>query len=272
MPTETRKNAQNNNDHEDQNDVTETSENETLASTPNAPKSKKNNKNLRNVSETSEEDTYDVSTISSSSSSAASGPKNFKEARKLAKAEKGELFKTFSCLQVGELNILKEFGRLMFTLPDVLSNLLIKGGEEFRKFNDALQTFSFKIKTVEEMLEGVSGSDSEDALAVVEVSLEFLTNWLNKDIQALNRQPGALSLIVLTFERPVYKFLFGKVETEKLVVRLKSLMKQRPIIANQSAFKILTWNPNANKNGKKGKEAGGKMDKTGENKPKKKPY
>ena len=237
---------------------------------PNKPK----NKNLKNVSETSTEDFFeDTLTSTSSGASSSTGPKNFKEARKLAKAEKGELFKAFDCLRVGELCMLKDFARLIFTLPDVFSNLLIRGGEEFRRFNDSLQSFSFKLKTIEEMLQATTGKDVEDALAVVEVSLEFLDSWLRRDVQALNKQPGCLPLIILTLERPVYKFLFGKTEAEKLIVRLKSLMKTRPVIANQSAFKILTWNPSKNGNGKKGsKEAGGKADKAGDSKAKKKPY
>ena len=254
MPIDTRKQSQKNdqNDESSASDLTGTdvSNTETNSSTP-LPKAPKKTKpaNLKHVSETEEED-FD-STIATTTVSTTSMPKTFKEAMKVEKKAQGELFRTYRGLQAGEMSMLKEFGRKCFTLPDVLSDVLLKGGEEFKRFNEELRSCMFKIKTIQDMLAYQDGSDVEDAALTVEAALDFLANWLDRDVNLLNKTPGCIPMMILMFEKPVNKFLFGKVEADKLVVKLKSLMKTRQVIANTSAFKILTWSAQRSSNGKR---------------------
>lgn len=256
MPIDTRKQSQ----KTDANNVTDGTDGteettiddsniETTSSTPlpKAPKKNKNN-NLRQVSDTEEE--FDNS-VASTSVSTQSLPKTFREAMKVAKKAEGELFRTYRSLQAGEMSMLKEFGRKCFTLPDVLSEVLMKGGDEFKRFNEELRSCSFKIKTVQDMLSYSEGADAEDAALTVQAALEFLENWLDRDVNLLNKTPGCISMMILMFEKPVNKFLFGKSEADKLVVKLKALMKMRQVIANVSAFKILTWSAQRNGGGKR---------------------
>ena len=271
MPIDTRKQSQKNDQHDESSASdqtgTDVSNTDTNSSTP-LPKAPKKNKpaNVRQVSETEDEE-FD-STVASSTVSTASMPKTFKEAMRVEKKAEGELFRTYRGLQAGEMSMLKEFGRKCFTLPDVLSDVLLKGGEEFKRFNEELRSCMFKIKTIQDMLSYQNGSDVEDAALTVEAALNFLSNWLDRDVNLLNKTPGCIPMMILMFEKPVNKFLFGKAEADKLVVKLKSLMKTRQVIANTSAFKILTWSAQRSSNGKR--SYGKKGDSEGEKGQKKK--
>ena len=258
MPASTRTSARRDQDeHEEivENDTSiDTVVGQNSASTPQVrEKSKKPNK-FREVSSASE-DTEILDLLEKTSDSTikvSTAPTSFKEALKKGKKAKGEVFRQFTCLSVGDNCILPEFGRLLFTFASVISDVLEKGGHILRTFNEKLLGVSYKLHALKTGVEAKTGdSDSEDLLQVVECSLDFINNWLNKEVHSLNRQPGCLALVVLLFENDINRFLFGPDESAKLVVKLKAIMKTKSHFTYNSASQIFRWS--ATKNGSNGK-------------------
>ena len=255
MPTSTRKSDSKTREFEQEpeNESLETVVNndENISSTPHL-KNKKNKNQFREVSTASEDS--DLSEILGATTDTtlkvSTAPTSFKEALKKGKKAKGEVFRQFSCLSVGDNCILPEFGRLMFTFPTVISEVLEKGGHILRNFNEKLLGVSYKLHALKVGVEAKSGqSDTEDLLQVVEVSLELINNWINKEVHTLNRQPGCLALVVLLFENDINRFLLGPEDCAKVVVKLKALMKTKAHFAYNSASQIFRWS--ASKSGNK---------------------
>ena len=222
-------------------------------STP-LPKLKKKGQNqFKNVSEASEDTLESEISLGSADSTlkVSTAPTSFKDALRQGKKAKGELFRSFKCLSVGDNCILPEFGRLMFSFASVVSDILDKGGREMEVFNEKLRNVSYKLHALKVGIQAKAvQDDAEDALQVVEISIEFIQNWLDKDVNSLQRQPGCLSLIVLMFENHINRFLFGPEESAKLVVKLKALMRTKSHFAYNSAAQIFRWSatrPNNNK-------------------------
>ena len=259
MPTNTRASKsrdqeQPTSDHEDESSGTIVQNED--SSTPLPKPKKKPNNQFRNVSDASE-DTIEPSQHEISLGSADStlkvstAPTSFKDALKQGQKAKGELFRSFKCLSVGDNCILPEFGRLMFSFAGVVSDILEKGGREMEVFNEKLRNVSYKLHALKVGIQAKGDHyDAEDVLQVVETSIDFIQNWLEKDVNSLQRQPGCLSLIVLMFENHINRFLFGPEESAKLVVKLKALMRTKSHFAYNSAAQIFRWSstrPNNNK-------------------------
>ena len=225
------------------------------SSTPLPKMKKKANNHFRNVSDASEDtQDHEISVGSVDSTlKVSTAPTSFKEALRQGQKAKGELFKNFQCLSVGDNCILPEFGRLMLSFASVVSDILEKGGRELEIFNEKVRNVSYKLHSLRVGLQAKGQlKDSEDALQVVETSIDFISNWLDKDVNSLQRQPGCISLIVLIFENHINRFLFGPEESAKLVVKLKALMRTKSHFAYNSAAQIFRWSATRPNNKRKG--------------------
>ena len=218
---------------------------------------------LNNVS--SESSALDESQVSSAASTATYS--SLRDAILARKENVGELYKTYKLLSGPENMCLAELGRHLEALPQTLASVAYTGGQAFEKFNSEMANFHYKLSALRDAV--TLRADNDDVLLVVGESLRIVDRWVNKDFSPLNALPGAMSMMIVFIEEPVTKMMLGSEVAIRICTRIRSFMRDKSMLANQSAKKIHEWKPS--KPSKKTGGAKGEKRKANEDKAEKPP-
>ena len=223
----------------------------------------------------SESSSLDDTQASSVALSDRSSFSSFKDAIAARKENVGELYKSYRILSGPENMCLAELGRHLEALPQTLANVAYSGGAAFEKFNQEMGSFHYKLSAIKEAVS--LREDNEDVLLVLDEGLGLVDRWVNREFSPLNSLPGAMSMMIVFLEDVVVRMMLGSGVALKITTRIRSFMRDKSMIANQSAKKLHEWRPT--KPGKKGAGGNGKGekrkgsdDKSSEKPPAKKQY
>ena len=228
---------------------------------------------ITNVSsESSSLDDTQASTVALADRSSFSSLRDAIAARK---ENVGELYKSYRILSGPENMCLAELGRHLEALPQTLANVAFSGGAAFEKFNVEMGSYHYKLSAIKEAV--LPRDDNEDVLLVIEEGLNLVDRWVNREFSPLNSLPGAMSMMIVFLDDVVVKMMLGSAVALKITTRIRSFMRDKSMIANQSAKKLHEWKPTkpgkkANGGGKGEKRKGSEDKASNEKPPAKKQY
>ena len=162
---------------------------------------------------------------------------------------------------------LAELGRHLEALPQTLASVAYSGGQAFERFNQEMGNFHYKLSAIKDAV--VLRPDHDEVLLVIEEGLRIVDKWVNREFSPLNALPGAMSMMIVFIEEPVAKMMLGNDVSVRITTRIRSFMRDKSMLANQSSKKLHEWK--ATKPSKKNGGTKGEKRKAGEDKADKPP-